>query len=114
VEKGATVGDLIRTLEGLTGAGKEGRKIAKLQLRGEDLAVDRLVETVSSSCFHPINVVCSGDGNPSGLSADQEAMVRTMLGATGGNRHRDEVIAVLQRNNWDEAAAGHELADQPQ
>jgi hypothetical protein len=106
-----TVADLIRALQCLTSAGKEGRKIAKLELRGEDLADDRLVETISSSCFNPVNVAYSDDGNASGLSAAQEAAVTRLIRAIGGDMRRDDVITALERNGWNESEAIRQLAD---
>jgi hypothetical protein len=101
VQKTATVGDLIEALEDVgRRLGKEGGKIVKLQQQGEDLGVDRLVVTIKSTCFDPVIVLYLED-----------LKVATVLEVLGVSRSRDEVIAALERSNWDENRAINQLFD---
>jgi hypothetical protein len=56
-------------------------KIAKPQPNGEDLALNRLVETISSSCMNPVNVVHGEEETATEL---QSVHMSKQQSATGG------------------------------
>jgi hypothetical protein len=112
-----TVADLIADLQPLTGKkGKEGPKIEKLQFDGEDLALDRQLGTIKTGAGHPIHVIYvndkkAGKAEPQMLSPEREAKVQNVLELMGADVTRDDVIAALERNGWDENKAGNELVN---
>jgi hypothetical protein len=85
-----------------------GPRIERLQLNGDDLALDRVVATINADTMHPISVIFE----ESALSPDEEGKVARVLEAIGGSRSRGEVVAALEGNGWDEPGAISGLFDE--